>query len=112
MFTFAAETSGAPASSTTPHIRTNAAIFVIKLLQIFIICLLCPLFIAIVAERDGLVRFHIVRAGDSGIRRCGASAQRFYRLKRYHNLVDNANSFLSSVDVVDGNVARGMSKSI
>ena len=47
MFTGAAATGGAPASSTTPHIRTNAAIFVIKLLQIFIIiCLLCPLFIA------------------------------------------------------------------
>ena len=37
MFTFAAETGGAPASSTTPHIRTNTTIFVIKLLQIFII---------------------------------------------------------------------------
>ena len=94
MFTFAAATGGAPASSTTPHIRTNAAIFVIKLLQIFIIiCLLCPLFIAICRGEGGLVRFHIVRARDSGNRTGGASAQRFYRLKRYHKLVDNVNSF-------------------
>ena len=114
MLTFAAEMGGAPASSITPHIRTNAALFVIKLLQIFIIiCLLCPLFIAMCRGEGQLVWFHIVWASDSGNRTGGASVQGFYRLKRYYKLVDNVNSFfVSSADVVDGNVMRGMSKSI